>query len=200
MEEQIEKAKRQKRSAGIIIVALVVIMVAAFGAYSFLAPSMRSQDSAQSGGYTLSTSSAASSSSARGALDVEVLSSNDESMSLAQIAQGKPTVVNFWATWCPYCVAEMNDYQRLYEEFGDKVSFVMLNACDSTQEVALAHEYIAENGFTFPVYYDNAHQGVAEFGVRAYPTTVIIAADGTVLMNRAGQVNYEGMASALANL
>lgn len=44
----------------------------------------------------------------------------------------KPTVVNFWATWCPYCLREMEAFQSMYERYGDRVNFVMLNVADTS--------------------------------------------------------------------
>ena len=200
MEQRTERENGQRRSAIIIIAVLVLVLIAAFAAYSVLAPSAQRGESVKSEGYVLSSSNASTVKNGLTVLDIPVLDTHDANVPLAQVANGKPVLVNFWATWCPYCVAEMNDYQRLYEKYGDKISFVMLNVCDSSQEAQLGREYIAENGFTFPVYFDSKHEGVSGFGVRAYPTTVIISPDGELLMNRAGQINYESMDSALGEL
>ena len=69
--------------------------------------------------------------------------------------RGKPTVVNFWATWCGYCKQEMPDFEEVYLEMGDEVNFLMVNMTDGSREtVEMASTYIADSGYTFPVYYD----------------------------------------------
>lgn len=132
--------------------------------------------------------------------DVSVLDGSDASLKLSEIAQGKPLVVNFWATWCPYCIDEMADYQALYEKYGDRVAFVMLNAADSASEPAAARAYVQENGFTFPVYFDAAHEGVTSYRVNGLPTTVIIAADGSLVQNAPGRIDAAKLDAQLASL
>jgi thiol-disulfide isomerase/thioredoxin len=50
------------------------------------------------------------------------------------IANGKPVVLNFWASWCPPCKVEMPEFDRVYQEFGGEVQFVMLNLADGQRE------------------------------------------------------------------
>lgn len=196
--------KGQKKSAIIAVVVLVVVVALALVAYGALRTSQPTASSESASQYAVSekssNASAEDDADAQRALALEVVTFDGQDTTLGQVSDGKPIVVNMWATWCPYCVAEMQDYQALYDKYGDDVRFVMLNACDSSREVSLAREYIAENGFTFPVYYDADHQVMSEFGVRAYPTTIILSDTGRVLMNRPGQITYDSMDATLASL
>lgn len=96
---------------------------------------------------------------------------------------GKPTIINFWATWCGYCIEEMPDFQTAYETYGDKINFVIIDAVDGIQEtVEKGKSYIAENGYTFPVYFDTEMEGVISCGVTGFPSTLFVADDGEVLL------------------
>ena len=93
--------------------------------------------------------------------------------------RGKPVILNFWATWCGYCVMEMPDFQAAYEEFGDQIHFMMVNVTDGYQETeATAKAFIAGREFTFPVYYDLDLSAASAYGVDSMPVTFFIDADG----------------------
>lgn len=71
---------------------------------------------------------------------------NGQTVSLASL-KGKPVFLNFWATWCPPCVGEMPDIQRMYAKYGDKVHFVIVNI-DGTQPDVAA--FMENHAFQFP--------------------------------------------------
>lgn len=100
---------------------------------------------------------------------------------------GKPTVINFWATWCSYCKQEMPDFQAAYETYGDRINFVMIDAVDGGQEtVEAGKQYIADNGYTFPVYFDADMEAVLSCGVTGFPATLFVSAQGEVLLGWPG--------------
>ena len=93
--------------------------------------------------------------------------------------RGKPVLLNFWASWCGPCQMEMPDFQKYYESHGDKVNFVIVNLTDGQQEtVESASEFIAEKGYTFPVYYDTDIDAAMKYGVSAVPVSYFIDAEG----------------------
>ena len=93
--------------------------------------------------------------------------------------RGKPVLLNFWASWCGPCQMEMPDFQKFYESHGDKVNFVIVNLTDGQQEtVETASAFIAEKGYTFPVYYDTDIDAAAKYGVNAVPVSYFIDAEG----------------------
>ena len=93
--------------------------------------------------------------------------------------RGKPVLLNFWASWCGPCQMEMPDFQKYYESHGDKVNFVIVNLTDGQQEtVESASAFIAEKGYTFPVYYDTDIDAAAKYGVSAVPVSYFIDAEG----------------------
>ena len=96
--------------------------------------------------------------------------------------RGKPVLLNFWASWCGPCQMEMPDFEKYYESHGDKVNFIIVNLTDGQQEtVESASAFIAEKGYTFPVYYDTDIDAAAKYGVSAVPVSYFIDAEGYFL-------------------
>lgn len=150
---------------------------------------------------TSATSAAEASEQASSDLDATVYTSKDEGLKLSQIADGKPLVLNFWATWCPYCVQELPDFQKVAADFKDTVNFAFVDVLDDDDEnVANTLAWLQENGFEdLPVYYDKGEASEA-FGVYALPLTVVISADGKVVTTSTGVMDPMLLRGALSTL
>ena len=120
--------------------------------------------------------------------DFTVVDKNGNKVSLSEM-RGKPVVVNFWATWCSYCLAEMPDLEEAYLEHGDDVVFMIVNATRGDETVAKASEYIAESGYTFPVYYDTQLSAAGAYGLSSLPYTYFINADGSLAYTHRGMIS-----------
>ena len=111
---------------------------------------------------------------------------------------GKPTVVNFWASWCGPCQMEMPDFEEKYLELGSKVNFLIVNMTDGAREtVETASDFIARQGYTFPVFYDTASSAAMTYGVYSLPTTYFIDAGGIAIAQATGAIDGETLQRGL---
>ena len=106
---------------------------------------------------------------------------------------GKPVVLNFWATWCYYCKVEMPDFNEVYKENPD-VQFFMVNATGTNGEtVDSAKEYIEQEKFEFPIFFDTRHDALKTYGVSSFPQTIFIDKDGNIVSHRIGMLTKDAL-------
>jgi thiol-disulfide isomerase/thioredoxin len=101
--------------------------------------------------------------------------------------QGKVIFLNFWATWCGPCRAEMPSIQKLYNQLETQgVQFV----CVSDEPIEKVKKLVEKNGYTFPIYTTN-EKLPAIFKHSSIPITFIIGKDGTIEAKQVGAVRWE---------
>ncbi len=101
--------------------------------------------------------------------------------------RGKVVVLNFWATWCLPCVAEMPSLQRLYEKTKDDG---VVFACVSQEDAETVSRFVKEKGYTVPVYTLSGNPPEV-FKSEMVPTTFILAADGKIAFKHAGAAKWD---------
>ncbi len=130
--------------------------------------------------------------------DFSVQDKNLDTVSLSDFF-GKPIVLNFWASWCGPCKSEMPDFAEAFEKYGGEVHFLMVNLTDGSREtVDAAAQYIAQQGYEFPVYYDTAMEAAIAYGVSAVPTTYFIDQAGNIVARGSGALDAETLQKGIS--
>ncbi len=99
--------------------------------------------------------------------------------------KGDVIFINFWATWCPPCVAEMPDLQLLHDSYGEKVTFLFI-ARDKKEKVS---KFIMKKNYNFPVYFESGFTPKTLYSA-ALPTTFIIDKKGNIVVAETGSANW----------
>ncbi len=104
--------------------------------------------------------------------------------------KGKVVLVNYWATWCPPCVAEMPGLQDLYNDYRGKVDFVFV-AHDEGEKV---RNFMGKKEYSFPVYFEKSSSPDV-LSTESIPTTFIIDKKGKIVVQKTGAADWNGNAT-----
>lgn len=191
-----EKADRKKH-VGVIVAAVVfaVLLIGAGVAYSALAPAADNKqievtgtdavqetevDAADDTGDDTGDGNGTNAATTP-APDFTMTDADGATLTLADF-KGKPVLLNFWASWCGPCQSEMPDIQKAWEAHAQDIDFVIVNMTGMSGETEqAARTFLADNGYTFPVYFDKDSSAAAAFGVNSIPQTYLIDAEGNIL-------------------
>lgn len=100
-------------------------------------------------------------------------------------AKNKVVIVNFWATWCPPCVAEMPSLQDLYNDYKDQVVFVFVTSEGSEKVMP----FMKKNDYNLPIY-NMISKEPELLTTRSIPATYLINKEGEIVINKTGAANW----------
>ena len=126
-------------------------------------------------------------------LGIPVTWPDGEEEPLAESLQG-PTVVNFFASWCPPCIAEMPDFESVFQQVGGEVAFLGLAVQDRTAD---ATRIVEETGITYPWARDVRGDIASAAQVTQMPSTMFIDAEGEVVSVRSGALDADELRDLL---
>ncbi|MCL2196590.1 MAG: TlpA family protein disulfide reductase [Treponema sp.] len=103
--------------------------------------------------------------------------------------KGKVVILNFWATWCPPCRAEMPSMEKLYNQF--KAQGLEMLAVNIAEKNNTVNQFIKNNHYTFPVMMDSDRRISSIYGIEAIPTTYIIDREGKIIGRITGSIQWD---------
>ncbi|WP_166245394.1 peroxiredoxin family protein [Paenibacillus turpanensis] len=125
--------------------------------------------------------------------DFELLDMKGNTVRLSQY-RGKNVVLNFWASWCPPCRAEMPHMQRFHEDDqGENTVVLGVNLTSIENNANDAKAFAEQLALTFPIVLDSKGEVMNAYKIRAYPTTFFIDGHGIIRRAFFGAIDYETM-------
>lgn len=105
--------------------------------------------------------------------------------------RGQVVLLNFWATWCPPCRAEMPSMEAAYRAYKDR-GFTILAVAGDRQGAAVVGPYMQEYGLTFPTVLDATGEVGTRYRVRVIPTSLLLDREGRVTAREVGARSWNG--------
>ncbi len=111
--------------------------------------------------------------------------------------RGKPVLINFWATWCGPCKAEMPLIQKYYQKYSPDLVVLAVNNDEPANDV---ESYVDEMSLTFTVLLDPGEKVENTYRVDAYPTSIFVNSDGVIEYRQIGVLNENQLVQYLNQL
>lgn len=111
--------------------------------------------------------------------------------------RGKPVVINFWASWCPPCTAELPYFERLAQTYGDKVTIVTV---DWDEQPGIATAYLRSHDIALPVVNDQQSDIYKAYSLSEVPDTLVLDAQGNVTYVSVGELSWHELDGAVQHV
>lgn len=121
--------------------------------------------------------------------DFSIADLSGESVSLSSF-RGKPVLLNFWATWCPYCRKERSHLNSLYKDYKDKGLVILSVSTDRKMEKV--KKYLQRMPADFMVLTDRKGGASSTYNVIGLPTSVLINSEGIIKYKFTGYIDWSG--------
>jgi thiol-disulfide isomerase/thioredoxin len=131
--------------------------------------------------------------------DFAVLDSDGKTVHLSDM-RGRPTVINFWASWCPPCREEMPNFNRVYAEMKEDVNFMMVDLTNEGETVDDARNFIASGNLDLPVFFDVDGEGSDRYEIEYIPTSVFVDSKGNMISIAVGGIDEATLRKGIANI
>jgi thiol-disulfide isomerase/thioredoxin len=181
----VNKAFLTKNYLNILLISFLLLMVFVPSAKAFMLRGLM-----EIGLFKPGTSTAAASAEMAPAANLNGILFKDISGNVVDLGKlkGKVVFLNFWATWCPPCQAEMPSIQKLYTQFQDDPDFVFL-LVDADSKLPEAQQFMQKKKYSMPVY-ELASNIPEQLFKGTLPTTIVLDKKGRISFNEEGAANY----------
>ena len=123
------------------------------------------------------------------AADFVLKTLDGKTVSLSSL-RGKPILLNFWATWCGWCVKEMPDMARLQREMGDSIQIV---GVDYKEDAPKVERFMLSKKYDWLILLDSEGTVAQTYDVGGFPTSFFINTYGEVVSKKVGAIPYDVM-------
>lgn len=111
--------------------------------------------------------------------DFNLTTLSGENFSLSEF-RGSPVIINFWASWCPPCRAEMPAFQQVFAEYEDLGLIIAAVNATNQDSLSEASAFASDNNLTFPIPLDKTGSASRSYNLYSLPTTVFIDKQGII--------------------
>lgn len=179
------------------IIAVVVTAMFGWAVYDMVGSKEANQEATNESGTTMTTEGTTAESAqdtglSKGKLapDFTLKRLNGGESSLSDF-RGEKVMLNFWATWCPPCRAEMPDMEKFYQN--EDVTILAVNMTQTEKARGDVNAFVQDFDLSFPILLDEDLDVVREYQVNPVPTSVFIDEEGKVQSIVQGAMNYDLM-------
>lgn len=130
-------------------------------------------------------------------IDFKLKDLNGKEVSLNDF-KGKNVLLNFWATWCPPCKAEMPDIEKFYQE--NKNSDLVILAVNLGEDKQTVKSFIDKNKYNFDILLDSNQDVATKYNIVSIPTSFFIDKEGNIVSKKIGAMTIEEMKSYVNSL
>ncbi|WP_378954553.1 TlpA family protein disulfide reductase [Pelosinus sp. sgz500959] len=117
--------------------------------------------------------------------------------SITVMPSDKVTIINFWATWCPPCRAEMPELNAFQLQYSDTVAFYGINL---REEANFVNDFMYKKGYSMLVLLDSNGEVGNLFQIKFIPTTIVIDRNGIIIFRKSGPVTKNELETIINNL
>lgn len=112
--------------------------------------------------------------------------------------RGSRVWINFWATWCPPCRAEMPDMEEFYKQ--NDVEILAINLTETEPSTDQVQRFVDEYGLTFPILLDEVIEVATAYKIQPIPTSFMLDSEGVIQFKSFGPLTYEQMEEVFADI
>lgn len=113
--------------------------------------------------------------------------------------QGKPVVINFWATECPGCVNEIPLFVELYKKYQAQ-NLVIIGVAMAYDPEAQVREMVRQKNMNYPIVLDSDNHIVQAFNIKVTPTSLFISKNGKMMKRKLGEMSHTELEASIQSL
>lgn len=124
----------------------------------------------------------------------------DKSETSLENHKNKVIILNFWTSWCSYCINEVPELNNFYKKQPENVAFLAINMTDDEKNAKSAEKFKKQYDIKFPIFLDETGFLQESFKITSFPTTLIIDSSGVVRHRIQGEVTQVQLNEMISNL